>query len=114
MQETFWLTYWVSFMILFVSMDYLENFIGFIPGFFSLCAAAVLYLMLPMFQGATVVFRRVLVPITGQYDNLLLYDTLVVRRAMEQSLPPGARRNQVMQRAADLLLGKTKEESKKD
>jgi TB2/DP1, HVA22 family len=38
--DTFWLTYWSCFSILFVAMDYLENFIGSIPGFYSLCMAA--------------------------------------------------------------------------
>jgi hypothetical protein len=39
-----------------------------------------------MFRGAESVFRRVLVPLTGQYENLLLRDTLMVRREMERSL----------------------------
>ena len=39
-----------------------------------------------MFRGAESVFRKVLVPLTGQYENLLLRDTLMVRREMERSL----------------------------
>ena len=38
--DTFWLTYWSSFSLLFVAMDYLENFVGSIPGFYSVCMAA--------------------------------------------------------------------------
>jgi receptor expression-enhancing protein 5/6 len=56
--DTFWLTYWSSFSLLFLCMDYLENFVGSIRGFYSLCLAATIYLFLPMFDGANVVFRR--------------------------------------------------------
>ena len=63
-ERNFWLTYWVSYTLLFIMMDYLENFIGHIPGFYSVCSVATLYLFLPMFKGAEVVFRRVLVPLT--------------------------------------------------
>ena len=56
--DTFWLTYWSSFSLLFLAMDYLENFVGKIRGFYSLCLAATIYLFLPMFDGANVVFRR--------------------------------------------------------
>jgi TB2/DP1, HVA22 family len=43
-EETFWLTYWCCYSILFVAMDYLETFIGFIPGFYSICLCATVYL----------------------------------------------------------------------
>lgn len=69
-------------------MDYLENFVGSIRGFYSLCLAATIYLFLPMFDGANVVFRRVLVPLSGQYENMLLHDAYLVRKGMEQSIPP--------------------------
>lgn len=38
--DTFWLTYWSCFSLLFVAMDYLENFVGSIRGFYSLCLVA--------------------------------------------------------------------------
>ena len=55
--DTFWLTYWSCFSLLFLCMDYLENFVGGIPGFYSVCMAATIYLFLPLFDGANVVFR---------------------------------------------------------
>ena len=45
---TFWLTYWACFSVLFIVMDYLENFVGTIPGFYSLCLCTTVYLFLPM------------------------------------------------------------------
>jgi hypothetical protein len=60
-----------------------------------------------MFQGADVVFRRVLVPLTGQYENLLLRDTLMVRREMEKNIHPKSVKA-ARERAAALFL---KEES---
>jgi hypothetical protein len=39
-EETFWLTYWCCYSILFVMMDYLETFVGYIPGFYSICLCA--------------------------------------------------------------------------
>jgi hypothetical protein len=84
---TNWLTYWASYMLLFVAMDYLENFVGHIRGFYSLCGFATLWLALPMFSGAEVVFRRVLVPLSGQYEELMMRDTWLVRREIASKIP---------------------------
>eukprot|EP00547_Thalassionema_nitzschioides_P007795 CAMPEP_0194222776 /NCGR_PEP_ID=MMETSP0156-20130528/33740_1 /TAXON_ID=33649 /ORGANISM="Thalassionema nitzschioides, Strain L26-B" /LENGTH=359 /DNA_ID=CAMNT_0038953703 /DNA_START=63 /DNA_END=1142 /DNA_ORIENTATION=+ len=101
--ETFWLTYWSCFSILFVAMDYLEELVGGIPGFYSLILVATVYLFLPMFQGANVVFRRVLVPLTGQYEAMLLRDTLMLKREMEASIPKNLV-EAVKTKAAQVLL----------
>lgn len=53
----YWLTYWSCFGILFLITDFIENFIGFIPGFYTLTIAATVYLMLPLFRGADTVSR---------------------------------------------------------
>ncbi|KAL7580638.1 hypothetical protein ACA910_002153 [Epithemia clementina (nom. ined.)] len=98
----FWLVYWATYSILFIAMDYLENFVGHIIGFYSLCAMATLYLFLPMFQGADVIFRRVLVPLSGQYENLLLHDAYLVRIGMEESIPE-QHRERVLAKASDLF-----------
>ena len=100
--ETFWLTYWSCFSLLFLAMDYLENFVGHIPGFYSVCLVATIYLFLPIFDGANVIFRRVLVPLSGQYENLCMLDAYKVRKSMEKSLPPTTR-NKVCQKAAAIF-----------
>lgn len=87
MMVTKWLTYWATYMLLFVSMDYLENFVGHIRGFYSLCAFATLYLAVPLFDGADVVFRQILVPLSGQYENLLLRDIWLIKQDMILKMP---------------------------
>lgn len=102
--ETFWLTYWSSFSLLFIAMDYLENFVGSIRGFYSICLCATVYLFLPMFRGAEAVFRRVLVPLSGQYENMLLRDTYLVKKEMERKIPSSNKKS-VMSKAASVFLG---------
>jgi hypothetical protein len=85
-----------------VAMDYLENFVGTIRGFYSLCAVATLYLWLPMFRGADIIFRRVLVPLSGQYEALVLYDTYMLRLDLENSIPE-AHRERVLAKAAEVF-----------
>jgi len=109
--DTFWLTYWVCFNLLFVCMDYLENFVGEITGFYSLCLVATLYLFLPMFQGADVVFRRVLVPLTGHQKELMLNDAYKVRLNMEKSIPESVRA-EVLARASDFFSQDLKKKKK--
>lgn len=89
--DTFWLTYWACYSILFLMMDYLENFIGSIKGFYSICLCITVYLFLPMFQGADAVFRNVLVPLTGQYEKMLLKDLHMVKLEMERKIPTSSR-----------------------
>mmetsp|Transcript_117294 Transcript_117294/g.175154 ORF Transcript_117294/g.175154 Transcript_117294/m.175154 type:complete len:336 (+) Transcript_117294:169-1176(+) len=101
--DTFWLTYWSCFSLLFIAMDYLENFVGSIRGFYSLCLLATIYLFLPMFDGANVVFRRVLVPLSGQYENMLIRDAYLVRKGMEASIP-AEYHGSVFQKAADVFV----------
>jgi hypothetical protein len=45
---------------LFLCMDYLENFIGAVPGFYCICLCCTIYLMLPLFRGAEQVVACVL------------------------------------------------------
>ncbi len=53
--DTYWLTYWSCFGILFIITDFLESFLGQIPGFYTIIIAVTVYLMLPLFRGADVV-----------------------------------------------------------
>ncbi|KAL7481821.1 hypothetical protein ACHAW6_007495 [Cyclotella cf. meneghiniana] len=99
---TFWLTYWSAYSVLFLLMDYLENFIGHIRGFYSICLVATVYLFLPMFNGAETVFRKVLVPLSGQYENMLLRDVHKVQLEMEKLIPAKSR-SSVLQKAADIF-----------
>jgi len=87
LDDTHWLTYWSCFTLLFILMDYLETWVGSIRGFYSLCLCATVWLFLPMFQGARSVFRNVLVPLSGQHENMLLHDVYLVRREVEKKIP---------------------------
>jgi receptor expression-enhancing protein 5/6 len=106
--DTFWLTYWSCFSLLFLAMDYLENFVGHIRGFYSICLMATIYLFLPMFGGANVVFRRVLVPLSGQYENMLLHDAYLVRKGMEDAIPSHYH-ERVFKKAAEVFTGPSKD-----
>jgi hypothetical protein len=111
---TKWLTYWSCYMLLFVAMDYLENFLGHIFGFYSMCGCATLYLALPMFNGAEAVFRRVLVPLSGQYEHMLLRDVWLVRQQIVASIPNKNRANVLSRAAAVFLQVNQPENAKKE
>lgn len=102
MDDTYWLTYWSCFSLLFIAMDYLETFVGSIRGFYTLCLCATAYLFLPMFRGAEAVFRKILVPLSGQYENMLLRDTYLVRCEMEKKIPE-AMHESVLGKAAEVF-----------
>mmetsp|Transcript_9189 Transcript_9189/g.17492 ORF Transcript_9189/g.17492 Transcript_9189/m.17492 type:complete len:452 (-) Transcript_9189:44-1399(-) len=69
-----WLTYWPCFSFVFLIMIAVEKFVGSFKGLYVMCLASTLYLMLPMFNGSTTLFRHVLVPLLGQRELLLLRD----------------------------------------
>ena len=86
--DTYWLTYWSVYGCLFLIMELLEVFIGWVPGFYTLIILATVYLMLPMFQGADKLFRKVLVPLAGLQEMLLLRDAIQVKKQMLHDLDP--------------------------
>jgi TB2/DP1, HVA22 family len=49
--DTFWLTYWSCYGLLFVAMDIAETWLGKIWGFYTVVIISTIYLMLPMTQG---------------------------------------------------------------
>ena len=65
---------------------------------------------LPMFDGANVVFRRVLVPLSGQYENMLLHDAYLVRKGMEQSIP-SKYQERVFKKAAEVFIAPPKDKA---
>lgn len=86
--DTYWLTYWSVYGCLFLIMDVLETYLGWIPGFYMLVIFTTVYLMLPMFQGADKLFRNVLVPLAGLQELLLLRDAIQVKKQMLLDLDP--------------------------
>lgn len=86
--DTYWLTYWSVYGCLFLVMELLETWLGRIPGFYTLIIMATVYLMLPMFGGADKVFRKVLVPLAGLQELLMLSDAIRVKRSMLKDLDP--------------------------
>lgn len=86
--DTFWLTYWSVYGCLFLIMELLETWLGRIPGFYTLVIFSTVYLMLPMFQGADKLFRKVLVPLAGLQELLLLRDAILVKKKMLLDLHP--------------------------
>lgn len=89
--DTYWLTYWSCFGILFLIVDFLENFFGFIPGFYTLAIIATVYLMLPLFRGADTVFRSILVPMAGLQELLVRRDAEEIKRQAIADIPPEKR-----------------------
>mmetsp|Transcript_12466 Transcript_12466/g.15797 ORF Transcript_12466/g.15797 Transcript_12466/m.15797 type:complete len:342 (-) Transcript_12466:535-1560(-) len=105
--DTFWLTYWSCFGCLFIIIDFIENFIGSFPGFYTLAIFVTIYLMLPLFRGAEHVFRNILVPLAGLQELLVRKDADLVRKQALADLPP-ERRALVMKEIADSFANSSK------
>ena len=86
--DTYWLTYWAVYGCLYLVMDLLETWMGWIPGFYTLFIFSTVYLMLPMFNGADKIFRKVLVPLAGLQEMLLLKDAIVIKKTLLKDLDP--------------------------
>jgi TB2/DP1, HVA22 family len=86
--DTYWLTYWCCYGCLFLIMEVLEVWLGWIPGFYTLIIVTTVYLMLPMFQGADKIFRKILVPLAGLKELLMLRDAITVKKRMLKDLDP--------------------------
>lgn len=89
--DTFWLTYWSCFGILFLLVDFIENYIGQVPGFYTVVIGVTIYLMLPLFRGADQVFRSILVPLAGLQELIVKKDAEVVKNQVLKDIPPERR-----------------------
>jgi len=85
--DTVWLTYWSAFGTLFLVVDLLENFLGKVPGFYTLSIFITVYLMLPMFHGAEKVFRHILVPLANLQEELIRKDAEVIKNEVMRKVP---------------------------
>jgi len=101
--DTYWLTYWAAYGVLFLIMDTLETFVGWLPGFYTLAIFTTIYLMLPMFRGADKVFRKVLVPLAGLQELLILRDTVMIKKQMLRDLEP--ERAKIVEQQVALMFG---------
>ena len=88
-------------------MTLVERAAGAPLGLYTACLATTLYLMLPMFNGADVVFRNVLVPIAGQREALLLKDAKQLAKTMVKQLP-ASRHGEAGEAVAQAFLDEAK------
>ncbi len=56
-------------------------------GLYTITLASTLYLMLPVFDGSVAVFRKILVPLFGQREALILKDARMLAKELAQKLP---------------------------
>jgi len=101
--DTFWLTYWSCFGILFVIIDYLEDFFGHIYGFYTISIVITIYLMLPLFRGADQAFRHILVPLAGLQEMLIKRDAYQIKMETLEKIPE-ERRALVLKEIADQFM----------
>lgn len=85
--DTFWLTYWTCYGLLFLFMDWTEAWMGRIWGFYTVVLFGTVYLMLPMFQGSEKIFRNILVPLAGLKESLLMRDAVLLKKDLMANLP---------------------------
>jgi len=108
--DTYWLTYWSCFGTTFLIMDWIEQWLGNVPGFYTIVIFFIVYLMLPLFGGADQVFRQILVPLANQHETLLLRDAHLLRKEMESKIDP-ARWQEMRKMMASSLLEEEDEAS---
>jgi len=89
--DTYWLTYWSCFNILFLLTDVIDDFVGKIPGFYTIIIGLTIYLMLPLFRGSDKVFRTILVPLAGLQELLVRRDAEEIKRTALQEIAPERR-----------------------
>ena len=88
-------------------MTLVERTAGAPLGLYTASLATTLYLMLPMFNGADVVFRNALVPLAGQREALLLKDAKMLAKTMCRQLP-ASRHGEAREAIAEAFLVEAK------
>ena len=107
--EDKWLLYWSCFSLVTLVMTLVERTAGAPLGLYTASLATTLYLMLPMFNGADVVFRNVLVPLAGQREALLLKDAKRLAKTMVKQLP-ASRHGEAGEAVAQAFLDEAKKQ----
>lgn len=103
MDDTFWLTYWSGFGVLFLVTDMLENYLGWVPGFYTVAIFITMYLMLPLFNGAEKVFRHILVPLAGLQEMLIRKDAEMIKEEVMRAIPE-ERREMILREIGESYL----------
>ncbi len=96
-----------------VATDFVDDYLGFIPGFYTAIIGLTMYLMLPMFDGANKIFREVLVPLFRLEEFLVKRDAEDLKRMTLSAILP-ERRKMVLQSMSDTFRAGSEEASKQD
>ena len=97
-------TVWASYRAVSDGAKSMGEFIGSFKGLYVMCLAATMYLMLPMFDGSTLIFREILIPVLGQQELLYLRDARALAAQFVQKLP-AHRQESARREAAKAFVG---------
>lgn len=95
----------------FSSFHHSEKWLGWIPGYYTVIILSEVYLMLPMFGGAEKVFRKLLVPMFGLRELLMVRDAFLVKKNLLRDLPP-ERAHLVRKTIADFFTEESQDKNK--
>jgi len=70
-QKTQWLTYWVIFSMIGVLEVFIEMLLFWIPFFYPLKLTFTLWLMLPQYKGASIIFRDLILPLLSKNEDAI-------------------------------------------
>ncbi|KAH0474855.1 MAG: uncharacterized protein KVP18_003821 [Porospora cf. gigantea A] len=66
-----WLTYWVVFAFISSCEIFVEFILHWVPFYYIIKSVFLLWLFLPTFSGATVVYRKILRPVFVRYESVV-------------------------------------------
>lgn len=70
-EKTQWLTYWVIFSIIGVLESFIEVLLYWVPFFYPLKLSFTLWLMLPQYKGAQIIFRDLVLPVLQKNEDAI-------------------------------------------